>query len=101
VLLELTEKGRDFIEGGAYVDLDEERVSYEDHCQTGDVIVYDGRSIHGVADIDPMLPLDLQRLSGRIVGMASLFRLLAPGAAEYSRLAEKAGQLFGADLTQG
>jgi hypothetical protein len=99
VLLELTEKGRDFVEGGAYVDVGEERVLYEDRCLSGDVIVYDGRSIHGVADIDPMLPLDLQRLSGRIVGMASLFRLLAPGAAEYSRLAEKAGQLYGADLT--
>jgi hypothetical protein len=100
VLLELTEKGRDFIDGGAYVDLDEERVSYEEHCRTGDVIVYDGRSIHGVADIDPLRPLDLQSLSGRVVGMASLFRLLAPGAAEYSRLAEKAGELYGADLTE-
>jgi hypothetical protein len=99
LLLELTEKGRDFMDGGAYVDVGEERRLYEDDCLTGDVIVYDGRSMHGVADIDPLQPLDLRRFTGRIVGMASLFRLLTPGADGYGRLSQQAERLFGADLS--
>lgn len=97
-LLFLTEKGLDFHDGGAYVDIGDERFCYEEHCRAGDVVVYDGRSIHGVADIDPMADLDLARLSGRVVALASLFRLLAPGAGEYGEMASKAGAMFGPDV---
>ena len=95
LLLQLTEKGVDFFEGGAYVDLGDDRFMYEEHCLTGDVIVYDGRSVHGVADIDPLQPLDLHRFSGRAVAMASLFRLLRPGSADYRQMAERAVELYG------
>jgi hypothetical protein len=101
VLLVLSEKGRDFDDGGAYVDVGDERRMYEGDCLTGDVIVYDGRSIHGVADIDPMKPLELQRLTGRVVGMASLFRLLQPGADAYGRLSDAANRLYGVDISGG
>ena len=97
VLLQLTQKGADFDEGGAYVDLEEDRLAYEEQCQTGDVIVYDGRSVHGVADIDPMRPLDLQRFNGRAVLLASLFRVLTPGGHEYAEMAEKAQAWYGGD----
>lgn len=94
LLLQLTEKGRDFVEGGAYVDVGEERFSYEEQCLTGDVIVYDGRSVHGVGDIDPMAPLDMQRFSGRAVALASMFRLLRPGSEDYGRMARQARERY-------
>lgn len=90
VLLLLSEKGVDYAEGGAYVDVGDERCEFEGDCLAGDVIVYDGRSEHGVADIDPMAPPDLRTLSGRVVALASLFRLLTPGASDYGAMAEKA-----------
>jgi hypothetical protein len=96
-LLLLTEKGVDFQEGGAYVEVDDERFYYEDFCQAGDVVVYDGRSVHGVADVDPLSDLDLVRCSGRLVALASLFRHLTGGASEYAEMANKAGAMFGKD----
>ncbi|HET6346853.1 MAG TPA: hypothetical protein VFH51_18105 [Myxococcota bacterium] len=96
VMLLLTEKGRDFHEGGAYVEDDAGlRFTYEDHCLSGDVVVYDGRTVHGVADIDPLAELDLSRLSGRVAALASLFRLLRPGADDYAAMADRATRAFG------
>jgi len=95
-LLLLTEKGQDFTTGGAYVDVGETRLFYEEGCRAGDLVVYDGRSMHGVSDIDPLEPLDLVRFTGRAVALASLFRLLTPGAGDYARMAEKARDWYGA-----
>jgi hypothetical protein len=95
-LLLLTEKGQDFTGGGAYVDVGETRLFYEDGCCAGDVVVYDGRSMHGVSDIDPLEPLDLVRFTGRAVALASLFRLLTPGTEDYARMAGKARDWYGA-----
>lgn len=94
VLLLLTEKGTDFHDGGAYVDVGDERVLYEDVCRSGDIVIYDGRSMHGVADIDPLAPLDLTRFNGRAVGLASLFKHLTPGEADYAGMAERARSRF-------
>jgi hypothetical protein len=95
-ILMLTEKGVDYESGGAYIDIGEDRVFYEDECLAGDVILYDGRTMHGVGDIDPMAPLDLTRFTGRAAALASLFRLLTPGSDDYARMAEKARDRFGA-----
>jgi hypothetical protein len=99
-LLLLTEKGQDFGTGGAYVDIGDERFLYEDSCQAGDVVVYDGRSIHGVSDIDPYEPLDLARFTGRAVALASLFKLLTPGERDYGQLAERARDWFDGERDQ-
>ena len=96
-LLILSERGSDYFEGGAYIDRGEERILYESACRAGDVIVYDGRTVHGVADVDPLEPLDLAQFTGRIAAFASLFRQLAPGKAGYAELAQKAAQLYGTD----
>jgi hypothetical protein len=93
----LSERGTDYQEGGAYIDRDGERVSYEGACLAGDVVVYDGRTIHGVADVDPLAPLDLERFSGRIAAFASLFKELEPGEAAYAELAQKAGERYGTE----
>lgn len=94
LLLLLSEKGCEFHEGGAYVDAEGRRFCYEDHCLRGDVIIYDGRSVHGVADIDPMHPLELDRFGGRAVAIASLFRALKPGS-DYAQLADEATRRYG------
>jgi hypothetical protein len=100
-LLLLTEKGLDFSEGGAYVDVGDDRLFYEDGCRAGDVVVYDGRSMHGVSDIDPLEPLDLAHFSGRAVALATLFKLLVPGRDDYARMAEKARDWYGAGREKG
>lgn len=86
----LTEKGSDYREGGGYVEIDEQRVVFEDHTASGDIVIYDGRTVHGVADVDPLLPLDLDTFGGRSAGFVSLFRHLASDGDSYARLSREA-----------
>lgn len=95
LFLVMTTKGEDFMEGGAFVELENERVYYEDECEAGDVILYDGEAIHGVGDIDPLEPLDLTTLSGRLVAFASLYRHFTPGDESFASFARKAGLTYG------
>jgi len=85
-ILILSQHGEDFTEGGAYIVLDGERIEYEAYCEPGDVVAYDGRSMHGVADVDPLAPIDLATFSGRISAMVSLYRVLDAGAESYREL---------------
>ncbi|MFM7143991.1 MAG: hypothetical protein ACKO2K_18970 [Alphaproteobacteria bacterium] len=94
----LTEKGVDYVEGGAYVEHDGERILFEDAARAGDVLVYDGRSIHGVADIDPLEPLELDRFGGRAAAFVSLFRHLEAGEAGYGSVSREAVKRFAADV---
>ena len=73
LILILSEKGTDYTDGGAFVDNDDKRYMIEDLCQAGDVLVYDGRSRHGVEDIDSHVALDTSTINGRVVAMASLY----------------------------
>lgn len=86
----LTEKGLDYHEGGGYVEIDEQRVTFEDHTVSGDIVIYDGRTMHGVADVDPLLPLDLDTFGGRSAGFVSLFRHLASDGNSYAKLSREA-----------
>lgn len=86
----LTEKGVDYREGGGYVEINERRVLFEDHTSAGDIVIYDGRTMHGVADVDPLLPLDLDTFGGRSAGFVSLFRHLAPDGNSYAKLSREA-----------
>lgn len=88
-MLLVSEPGRDFDQGGAYVDRGQERFHYERFCHAGDLIAYDGASIHGVADIDPLQPLDLQSFSGRVVALVSLFRHLDGSRDDYARMSRR------------
>jgi hypothetical protein len=94
-LLLLSERGIDFQEGGAYVDRGDARFHYERFCRAGDLVVYDGRSIHGVSDIDPMADLDLQTFGGRAVALVSLYRHLHPGGDDYAALNRRGVQQLG------
>ena len=75
LILVMSIKGKDFMEGGAYiVEEDGTRNFYEDDFQLGDVVIYDGRVVHGVEEIDPMEPLDLNSFDGRHVALVTLFK---------------------------
>ncbi len=83
LVLLLTEKGKDFRDGGAFVEKDGERIDLETRARAGDVLIYDGRSRHGVGDIDPHRVPDLRALAGRLVALASLYRDMTHGDADY------------------
>lgn len=74
VVLTMTRKGEHFHQGGAFVDVGEQRYVLDDHALMGDIIVYDGRTEHGVEDIDPKVMLDLDTINGRLAGFVTLFR---------------------------
>lgn len=74
VLMLLSRKGVDFETGGGYLDDEYGRLVLDDHCLPGDIVIYDGSSVHGVADIDPHRPLNLDSVCGRIAAFVSLYR---------------------------
>jgi hypothetical protein len=74
VVLTMSRKGQHFQQGGAFVDIGDRRICLDDHSEMGDIIVYDGRTVHGVEDIDPRSRLDLDSINGRLSGFATLFK---------------------------
>lgn len=74
VVLTITRKGEHFQQGGAFVDIGERRVCLDDCALLGDIIIYDGRTVHGVEDIDPKEMLDMDTINGRLAGFATLFK---------------------------
>ena len=89
LVLLMTQKGDDFEQGGAFVTSGQTRLDLESVAQIGDVLVYDGRSEHGVDDIDPHLVPSLTELQGRIVALASLYKDLDGKAAQYSAFLQR------------
>jgi hypothetical protein len=74
VVLTMSQKGDHFNEGGAFVDIGDQRICLDDFSMPGDIIVYDGRTVHGVEDIDPANPLDLTTINGRLAGFVTLYK---------------------------
>ena len=70
----MSRKGEHFHQGGAFVDIGETRYCLDDNALMGDIIIYDGRTVHGVEDIDPRSMLDLSTINGRVAGFATLFK---------------------------
>jgi len=74
-LLLLTQRGKDFVSGGAfYVDSEGKRHFIEDGTLSGDIVVYDETIVHGVGDVDSNLPLDLGSRRGRIVALTTIYK---------------------------
>src|SRR5262249_37601740 len=73
LLLLLTQRGVDYQKGGGSVRYNGVKVDSEAGSRRGDVVVYDGATIHGVADIDPGLAFDATNLRGRAVAMATIY----------------------------
>ena len=80
VILLMSRKGEDYSEGGGYLVQDGERVFFESVYQPGDIVIYNGQTEHGVEEVDPLEPLVLDRLEGRLAAFVSLFELRDQGS---------------------
>ncbi|WP_144158466.1 hypothetical protein [Paraburkholderia sp. BCC1885] len=73
MVLLLTERGTDYHHGGAFATVDGKIVDSEADALSGDVLVYDGNTNHGVADIDPTVTFNANNLRGRAVALATIY----------------------------
>ena len=74
LVLLMTERNLHYKSGGAYVFNEKnEYIDTELNSHSGDILIYDGSTTHGVMDIDPQLPLSRSSLSGRLVAMATIY----------------------------
>ncbi len=79
LILVMTKKGVDFQEGGGFMVLNDQRYYFESACEYGDIVVYDGRTEHGVGDIDPQEVFRHDSPEGRIVAFATLYKTMNKG----------------------
>jgi hypothetical protein len=75
ILIVMSIKGEDYEHGGAYIEVDNERIYFEDYYKRGDLVVMDHRIFHGVEEIDPLAPLVVTSPSGRLAGFCNLFHM--------------------------
>ena len=73
-LLIVDEKGKDYKTGGGIVRYKDEIIFYEDHLKPGDIAIYNGRSEHGVFNIDQEEKIDLDSFNGRSSILVTLFK---------------------------
>jgi len=73
LFVSMSAKGIDYEKGGAYVEHNRGRLAVDDFCLPGDIVMYDGAAVHGVAEIDPHRCLDMKTFSGRVVAFANLW----------------------------
>lgn len=74
LVMVLSKKGHDFMQGGGFATLKGKKYFYENEANYGDIIIYDGRTIHGVADIDPEEPFIQQSPEGRMAAFVTLYK---------------------------
>ena len=72
----LSQKGEDFEEGGGFIEHQRKRIIIDNYISPGDIVIYDGSTLHGVEDIDPHKVLDLDTTSGRLSAFVSLYKNL-------------------------
>ena len=81
-VLQLSEPGTEYAAGGAFViGPDGETVDVEARMHAGDVFFMNGEVTHGVAPVDPGVPLDWLSFQGRWVMLAAVIKTLANDAA--------------------
>lgn len=74
-ILQLSQRGRDHRTGGAFaIGEDGERVDVEARMRPGDVFLMNGEVMHGVAPIDPDVPLDWLSFQGRWIMLAAVIK---------------------------
>ncbi len=73
-LLIFDKKGEDFQTGGGMLKYKDEVVFYENELDPGDVAIYNGRTEHGVYNIDQEEILNLDNFNGRSSVLVSLFK---------------------------
>ncbi len=73
----LSQKGEDFDRGGGFIEYKGNHLVLDDYISPGDIVIYDGSTLHGVEDIDPHKVFDLDKVSGRLSAFVSLYKDLS------------------------
>jgi len=81
----MSKKGDDFQNGGAYFELDGQKVFHEEVCEVGDVVFFDARLPHGVELIDKDKKTDWLKFEGRWMGLFSVNKYANSMAIEDSK----------------
>ncbi|HVJ41293.1 MAG TPA: hypothetical protein VM639_07345 [Dongiaceae bacterium] len=75
-ILVMSERGRDFKEGGVFVQTEQgERIFIEEYAKPGDVVLFDPQMLHGVATIDPIAAPDWPSFEGRWMSIFAVNKL--------------------------
>lgn len=74
LILVMSKKGKDFTHGGGFVETASGRLYVEEEFELGDIAIYDGRTLHGVEDIDPFDRMDTNSPAGRYAGFVTLYK---------------------------
>jgi hypothetical protein len=76
-ILQMSRKGKDFDSGGLYVEMSDGRdLMIDDIAEPGDVVYFNAACPHGVAPIDPEVPLRWTTFSGRWMLLFAVNRLV-------------------------
>ena len=74
IMVTLSTRGKDFIEGGGYVeDKNGAKQFFETPDNMGAIVLFDGATVHGVDDVDLDQILDFQSKEGRIALFTNLY----------------------------
>ena len=73
-ILNMSEIGKDFKSGGAYIKKNKKIIFLEKFLKSGDILVYNGSSNHGVYEVDPDNKVEISKLNGRIILMNSFYQ---------------------------
>jgi len=73
-ILQMSQKGRDYITGGVYVEGSQGLIYPDDNMNPGDVLFFNAEVIHGVSPIDPDKELDWLSFKGRWMMIASVIK---------------------------
>ena len=57
----MSKKGKDYKEIGGIVYKNQKIYCFDDYTEIGDMILYNGQTIHGVKDVDPHKHLDMKK----------------------------------------
>ena len=73
-ILNMSQLGIDFKKGGAYIKKNKKIIYLEKFLKSGDILVYNGSSDHGVYEVDPNHKIEMSKLNGRVILMNSFYQ---------------------------
>jgi hypothetical protein len=77
MLVLISRKGVDFTTGGGVlINRQNQKVDLETEAGFGTMVIYDGRTPHGVEDVDLDQVIDFSRTDGRLVALVNLYCVL-------------------------
>lgn len=75
IIASLSEKGRDFYQGGLFVEVNGEKVNLDDHLALGDIYLMNPQQPHGIDTIDAGEQTDWQSERGRWILFPALIEI--------------------------